>query len=112
MVEPDAKHHLMLPVTMHAWVSCQAVLGVSLEQATTYVRSVRDVAPNKHMGCVTFVLPRRASDGGDAAGASAGAGAAGAAGAPAAALWGADAQNVESAPAHKKARRAEEGEAE
>lgn len=28
-----------------------------MDKATTSVRDIRDVAPNKHMGCATFVLP-------------------------------------------------------
>eukprot|EP00750_Incisomonas_marina_P017584 INCI2250.1.p1 GENE.INCI2250.1~~INCI2250.1.p1 ORF type:complete len:516 (+),score=73.01 INCI2250.1:251-1798(+) len=41
---------------------CEAVLGLELDRDTTEVRDVRDVAPNKHMGCITFTLPRASSE--------------------------------------------------
>jgi len=33
-------------------------MEVTLDRSTTSIRDVRDVAPNKHMGCATFVIPQ------------------------------------------------------
>jgi len=33
-------------------------MEVTLDRSTTSIRDVRDVAPNKHMGCATFVIPK------------------------------------------------------
>jgi hypothetical protein len=40
-------------------------MGVKLDRKTTHIHDVRDVAPHKHMGCATFVIPKATVDSGD-----------------------------------------------